>query len=110
VLQVNSNTLQHVEQFKYLGWYLRVKESIRRLIHRLINHLTKFYVWFIVKKLSNTAKPSVFKSVLVPIFVYSHQFLVMTERMLFQRQEAEIGDLRRVHLRDIVRSCEIRIT
>jgi len=37
----------------------------------------------------------------------------MTERVLFQAQVAEMGDLRRVHgvtLRDKVRGCEIRKT
>jgi len=33
--------------------------------------------------LSNTAKLSVFKWVFVPILTFDHEFLVMTERILF---------------------------
>ena len=59
---------------------------------------------------SNTAKLSVFKSFFVPIFTYSHESWVMTERILSQVQATEMGFLRRVNgvtLHDKVRSCEI---
>ena len=68
---------------------------------------------FVVAKreLSNTAKLSVFKSVIVPIPICGHESWVMTEGILSQVQAAEIGFLRRVYgvtLRDKVRSHEIR--
>jgi len=64
------------------------------------------------RKVSNTAKLSVFKSVFVPILTYDPDSWAMTERILSQGQAADMGFLRRVHagvtLRDKVRSCEIR--
>ena len=42
------------------------------------------------RKLSNTAKLSVVKSVFVPILTYGHEFYVMTERALSQMQLEEI--------------------
>jgi len=46
-LQVSGNTLQQVEKFEYLGWYLRVMErEARRLIHGLLKQ-TQFCVRFI---------------------------------------------------------------
>jgi len=41
--------------------------------------------------LSNTAKLSVFKMVLVPIFSYGHESWVMTERILTQAQAPKMG-------------------
>jgi len=46
--------------------------------------------------LSNTAKLSVFKSVFVSILTYGHEFWVMTKKILFQVEAAEIGFLRRI--------------
>ena len=63
------------------------------------------------RELAKTAKLPVFKSVFVPILIFDHESWVMTERMLFQVQAAEMGFLRRVYdvtLRNKVRSCEIR--
>jgi len=61
------------------------------------------------RKLSNTAKLSVVKSVFVPILTYGHEFYVMTERALSQMQLEEIflQSVRGMTLRDKVRSCEI---
>jgi len=64
-------------------------------------------------KLSNTAQISVFKSVFVPILIFGHEFYVMTEIVLSQVQEVEMGFLQRVHgvtLHDKVRIYEIRKT
>jgi len=60
--------------------------------------LREFY-WSVVRKreLSNTAKLSVFKSVVVPILTYGHAFWVMTERISTQVQAPNMGFLRRVH-------------
>jgi len=85
-----------------LGWHLRVAEGgARRLKHGLVKQ-TQFCVSFIALwpqngRLSNTARLSVFKSVFVPILIYSHESWVMTERMLTQVQAAEMEFLRRVH-------------
>jgi len=90
--QVSGNTLQQVEKFKYLGWYLRVTEGgARRLIHGKIN-LRKFYRSVVTKlELSNTAKLPVFKSVVVPILTYGRESCVMTERILTQVQAPKMG-------------------
>jgi len=63
------------------------------------------------QQLSNTAKLSVFESVLVPILTYVYESWVMTVRILSQVQAAEMGVLRRVdgvRLCDKVRGCKIR--
>ena len=46
--------------------------------------------------LSNTTKLSFFKSVFVSILTYGHEFWVMTKKILFEAEAAEIGFLRRV--------------
>jgi len=81
--QVSGNTLEQVEKFKYLGVVLRVTESgTRRFIHRLLREFYRFVVT--KRKLSNTGKLSVFKSVFVPILTYGRESWVMTERTLTQ--------------------------
>ena len=67
----------------------------------------------ITRGLSNTTKLSVFKSVIVPILTYVHDFWVITERVLshVHVQAAKMWLLRNVRgvtLREKVRSCETR--
>ena len=62
-----------------------------------VSVLRELYCSVVAKQdLSNTAKLSVFKSVFVSILTYGHEFWVMTEKILFQVEAAEIGFLRRV--------------
>ena len=51
---------------------------------------TKWEFW-------NTTKLSVFESVFIPILTYGHESWLMTERILYQVQDAEMGFLWRVH-------------
>ena len=100
--QVSGNTLQQVEKFKYLGVVFtsggRRSEEIDIRVGKANAVLREFY-WSVVRKreLSNTAKLSVFKSVVVPILTYGHAFWVMTERISTQVQAPNMGFLRRVH-------------
>ena len=60
--------------------------------------LRELYCSVVIKrKLSNTVKLSIFKSVFAPILTYVHESWVMAERMLPQLQAAEIWFLPRVH-------------
>jgi len=62
-------------------------------------------------ELSNTAKLSVLKSVLVPIVTYGHESLENTKRMLYQVQAAEMGFSQRIHgatLRGTVRRISVK--
>jgi len=53
----------------------------------------ELYRYFITKReLSNTAKLSVFKSVIVPILTYGPESWVITKRILSQEQAAERWD------------------
>ena len=101
--QVNGNTLQQMDKFKYL-WLVFTSDG-RRSAMRLIGELaelTLFCVSFIAlaatkQELSNTAKLSVFNSIFVPILTYGHESWLMTERILTQVQAPKMGFLRRVH-------------
>jgi len=64
---------------------------------------------FTKRKLSNTAKLSVFESVFIPILTYDHDSWVMTERIPSQSTSGRDGILRKVRsatLRDKVHSCD----
>jgi len=62
-----------------------------------VSVLCELYCSAVTKQdLSNTAKLSVFKSVFVSILTYCYEFWVMTKKILFPVQAAEIGFLRRV--------------
>ena len=101
--QVNGNTLQQMDKFKYL-WLVFTSDG-RRSAMRLIRELAElslFCVSFIAlaatkQELSNTAKLSVFNSIFVPILTYGHESWLMTERILTQVQAPKMGSLRRVH-------------
>ena len=102
MLQLSGNTLQQVEKFKHLGvvfasngrWSVEIDtqsdkaNAVLRELYRSVG--TK-------RELSNTTKPSVFKSVFVPILTYGHESWIMTKRILAQVQALEMGFLRRVH-------------
>ena len=65
------------------------------------------------QELSNKAKLSIFKTVLVPILNYGHESWVMTERVRSQVQAHEMRFLRRIEgitLFNKVRSSKIRKT
>jgi len=69
---------------------------LAKLTHRVVLHelyRSVFTKW----EFSNTAKLSVFKSVISPILTYSHESWVMTERILSEVQAAEMGFLLRDH-------------
>jgi len=102
MLQVSGNALHRVESSSTQGWYLRVTEGgARRLIQglaKLTHSLRELYRYVFTKwEFSNAAKPSVFKSVFVPIHTYGHESWVMTERISSQVQAEEMGLLRRDH-------------
>ena len=60
--------------------------------------LREFYRSVVTKReLSNTTKPSLFKSIFVPILTYGHESWVMTEIILTQVQAPKMGFLQRVH-------------
>jgi len=96
-LQASVNALQQVK-FKYLGvvftnngW--RNKEIDTRIgkANAVVHELYRLVIT--KSELSDTAKPSVFKSVFVPILTYGHESWGMNERTLChsQVQAAELG-------------------
>ncbi|KAK3529274.1 hypothetical protein QTP70_024827, partial [Hemibagrus guttatus] len=91
-LQVGGEFLPQVEEFKYLGYCLRVREG-----------------W--IKELSWKAKLSIYQSIYVPTLTYGHELWVMTERIRSRIQAAKMSFLCRVagcSLRDRVRSSVTR--
>ena len=84
-------------QASILGWESQLTEGrTRRLIHiwKANAVLLRLYHSVVIKReLSNTAKLSDFKSVII----YSHESWGMSEKILSQVQAAEMGLLRRVH-------------
>ena len=103
-------------KFKYLGViFMSVRRRNKEIDTRIGEAnavLRELYRSVVTKReLSNTAKLSGFNSVFVPILTNGHESSVLTERILSQKQAAEMRFLRRAHnatLRDKVRSCEIR--
>jgi len=92
--QMSANTLQQVEKFKYLGPVLtsdgRRSEEVDTQVGKDNTVLHEFYR-SVIKKLSNIAKLSAFKSVFVPILTYGHETWVMTEKILTQVQSPKMG-------------------
>jgi len=90
----------------------RQNRDIDKWIGKANSVLRELYRLVVAKrKLSNTAKLLVFKSVFVPMLTYDDEFWVMTERVLSQGQAAEMVVFRRVHavrLSDKVHSSNIR--
>ena len=66
-----------------MWWYSRVTENGKNRLVRELSKRMQFCVSFTAlvtqRELSNTAKLSAFKSVLVPILIYGHESWVMTE-------------------------------
>jgi len=80
MLQMSDNTLEQVEE-------IHVTSA------KVIPVPRELYRYFITKReLSNTAKLSVFKSVIVPILTYGPESWVITKRILSQEQAAERWD------------------
>jgi len=95
VLQVNGNALQQVDMFQYQGVAFTIDGRRNKQIDTRIGKanvfLRELYCSVVIKrKLSNTVKLSIFKSVFAPILTYVHESWVMAERILPQLQAAEI--------------------
>ena len=63
------------------------------------------------RQLSRKAKPSVFKSIFVPIITYGHESWVMTEKMFAQMQASKTRFLRKIKVAimfDKLRNTAIR--
>ena len=87
MLQVNGNTQQQVENFKYLGVLFtrdgRRNEEIDTGIGKAHAFLSEINHSMVRKReLSNTVKLSVFKSVFFPILTNCHESLVMADKIL----------------------------
>jgi len=77
-LQVNENTLQQVEAFKYLGVVFTSEESRNKGVDTLLGNanavLRVVYCSVVTKRqLSKNAELSVFKSVFAPILTCGHE-------------------------------------
>ena len=116
VLQVNGETLKHVEKFKNLGVAFtsdgRQDEELDTRIGKASAVMRALHYSVVIKReLSKKAKLSIFKAVFVPILTYGHESWVMTERMRSQVQASEMRLLRRIEgvtLFNTVRGSEIR--
>ncbi|KAK3532757.1 hypothetical protein QTP86_028126 [Hemibagrus guttatus] len=105
-----------VEEFKYLGVLFMSEGRMDREIDRWIGAaaavMRSMYRSVVVKKeLSRKAKLSIYQSIYVPILTYGHEFWVMTKRIRYRIQAAEMSFLRRVagrSLRDTLRSSVTR--
>ncbi|KAK3525020.1 hypothetical protein QTP86_013357 [Hemibagrus guttatus] len=115
-LQVGGEVLPQVEEFKYLGVLFtsegRMDCEIDRRIGAAATLMRSMYRSVVVKKeLSRKAKLSIYQSIYAPTLTYGHELWVMTERVRFRIQAAEMSFLRRVaghSLRDRVRSSVTR--
>ncbi|KAK3573272.1 hypothetical protein QTP86_019232 [Hemibagrus guttatus] len=111
-LQVGGEVLTQVEEFKYLGVLFTSEGRMDREIDRRMGAaaavMRSMYRSVVVKKeLSRKAKLSIYQSIYVPTLTYGHELWVMTERVRFQIQAAEMSFLHRMagrSLRDRVRS------
>ena len=112
----NGVTLKQTEKFKYLGITF---SSDDRQDNKLDTHIGKvsavmrqLYQSVVLKReLCTKTKLSVFRSVFVPILTYGHECWVMTERVKFRVQAAEMGfsqKFRGSFLLDKVKSTDIR--
>jgi len=118
VRAASDNILQQVEKFKYLGVvFMRDRRRNREIDTRVgkANAVPReFYRSVVTKReLSNTAKPSVFKSVFAPSLTYDHESWIINERKntISSSRRRRWDFLRRVDdmtLRDKVHRCEIR--
>ena len=115
-LQVGSEPLPQVEEFKYLGVLFTSDGKMERELDRRIGAagavLSSLYRSVVMKReLSQKAKLSVYRSIFVPTLTYGHEGWIMTDRTRSRIQAAEMRFLRRVaglSLRDRVRSSDIR--
>ena len=100
-LQVGSVSLKQVKKFKYFGAAftsagrqdedLDVRSGKASAVMQALHHSVVFK-W----ELSKKAKLSVFKSLVVPIFTYGHESLIMTERMQSQMPASEMRFLQKI--------------
>ncbi|KAK3549179.1 hypothetical protein QTP70_033971 [Hemibagrus guttatus] len=100
-LQVGGEVIPQVEEFKYLGVLFMSEGRMDREIDRRIGAaaavMRSMYRTVVVKKeLSRKAKLSIYQSIYVPTLTYGHELWVMTERVRFRIQAAEMSFLRRV--------------
>ena len=80
------------------GWLKAEPQDIDTRISNVNTVLWQLYCSVVTKrKLSNTIKLSVFKSIFVLILTFGHESWVMTERILTQVQAPKLGIFRRVH-------------
>ncbi|KAK3519769.1 hypothetical protein QTP70_003908 [Hemibagrus guttatus] len=115
-LQVGGELLPQVEEFKYLRVLFTSEGRMDRETDRRIGAaeavMRSMYRSVVVKKeLSRKAKLSIYQSIYIPTLTYGHELWVMTERVRFRIQVAEMSFLRRVvglSLRDRVRSSVTR--
>ncbi|TWW70932.1 hypothetical protein D4764_17G0004150 [Takifugu flavidus] len=116
LLRLKEEILPQVEEFKYLVVLLtgegRMEQEIDRQIGAASAVMRTLHRYVVVKReLSQKAKLSIYRLILVPTLTYGHELWVMTERTRSRGQVAEISFLRRVaglSLRDRVRSSAIR--
>ncbi|XP_065817852.1 uncharacterized protein [Labrus bergylta] len=115
-LQVGSESLSQVEEFKYLGVLFTSEGRMECEIDRrtgsasaVMQALCRTVV--AKRELSLKAKLSIYRSIYITTLTYGHELWVVTERMRSRIQAAEISFLRRVaglSLRDRVRSSDIQ--
>ena len=101
-----------MEEFKYLGVLVTSEGKMEREIDRRIGATSSvmraLYRSVVVKReLSQKAKLSVYRSILVPTLTFCHKLWVVTKKTRLRVQAAETGFLHRVaglSLRNRVRS------
>ena len=91
--QTNGVTLKQMEKFKYCGVTFssdgRQENELDTRIGKTNAVIRQLYRSVVLKReLSTKAKLSVFRSVFVPIFTYSHECWLMTERVRSRVQAA----------------------
>jgi len=112
----SASELQQVETFKYLGVVFTSDGSRNKGFDTRVGKanavLRELYCSAVTKReLSNNAMLSVFKWVFVPILTCSHESQVTTEKILSNKQTAEMGYSWRVlsvTLRDKKHRSEVR--
>jgi len=91
VLQASGNTLQKVENFKYISVVFESDGRQNKEVYTGVGTANAlpcklYHSVFTKQEIPNIAKLSFFKSVFVPILTYGHGSWVMTERILSQEQ------------------------
>ncbi len=114
-LWFGSELLLQTEEFKYL-WVLftsegRMKRELDRQIGAASAVMQALHRIILKKKLSRKVKLSIYQSIYVPALTYGHELWLVTERMRWRIQAAEMSFLCRVagfSLRDRMRSSDIQ--